>query len=92
MDISKTLGQTRDVTYNVRSELANLSPMPEKTEKLSAEIAEVKKEILLLKKNFKKQMSCPSCGKIVLAKFKICPYCGEALQLSLKQVIVKKLK
>jgi len=90
--ISKVLGQTQDITYNVRSELVNLRPMPEKTEELSAEIAEVKKEIVMLKENFKKQMSCPSCGNIILPRFKICPYCGEALQLSPEQVIVKKFK
>lgn len=92
MDISKVIGQTRDITYNVKSELVNLRPMPEKTEELSAEIEEVKKEIIMLKENFKKQISCPSCGSIILARFKICPYCGESLQLSLKQVIVEKLK
>ena len=35
---------------------------------------------------------CPDCGTKTLPNFKICPYCGEVLQLSLKQVIVKKLK
>ena len=90
--ISTVLGQTKDLTYNVRSELANLRPMPEKTERLSAEITEVKKEILKLKQNFKKPNSCPSCDNPVLARFKICPYCGESLLLSPEQVIVKNLK
>ena len=90
--ISEVLGQTKDLTYNVRSELANLRPMPEKTERLSAEITEVKKQILKLKQNFKKPNSCPSCGNPVLARFKICPYCGESLLLSPEQVIVKNLK
>ena len=90
--ISNVLGQTRDITYNVRSELANLRPIPEKTEKLSAEIKEVKKQLVMLKKNFKKPNSCPSCGNPVLARFKICPYCGESLQLSPEKVIIKNFK
>jgi hypothetical protein len=91
-NISQVLGQTKDITYNVRSELLNLRQMPEKTEKLSTELKEVKKEIIQLKKNFKKPNTCPSCGNIILAKFKICPYCGEALQLSPEKIIVKRLK
>lgn len=91
-DISNVLGQTKDVTYNVRSELVNLRPIPEATEKLNAEIKQVKKELVSLKENFKKSKSCPSCGKDILAKFKLCPYCGESLQLSPEQVIVKKYK
>ena len=87
--ISTVLGQTKDITYNVRSELVNLRPIPQTTEKLSADIKEVKKEIVKLKKNFKKQNTCPSCGGNVLTTFKICPYCGEALQLSPEKIIVK---
>ena len=34
-NISQVLGQTKDITYNVRSELVNLRQMPERTEKLS---------------------------------------------------------
>ena len=90
-DISKVLGQTKDITYNVRSELVNLRPIPETTEKLRAEIKQVKKEIVKLKGNFKKPKACPSCGNSVLAKFKICPYCGESLKLSPEQVILKKM-
>lgn len=88
--ISTVLGQTKDLTYNVRSELVNLRPITETTEKLSAEIREVKEELVKLKKNSKKQEPCPSCGSTVLAKFKICPYCGEALQLSPEKIIVEK--
>lgn len=91
-NISQVLGQTKDITYNVRSELVNLRQMPERTEKLRSELKEVKNEIVQLKKNFKKPNTCPSCGNIVLAKFKICPYCGEALQLSPEKIIVKKFK
>lgn len=42
-NISNVLGQTKDLTYNVRSELANLRPIPEKTEKLRSEIIGNKK-------------------------------------------------
>jgi uncharacterized OB-fold protein len=67
------LAQTRDVTYNVRAELVNLRFLPEETERLSAEIEELKN----VKENFKKPNLCPSCGNIVLPRFKVCPYCGE---------------
>jgi len=90
--ISSVLGQTKDITCNLRSELVNLRPLPEKTEELSSEIEKMKKELLVLKKNFKKPNSCPSCGNTILTRFKICPYCGESLQLSPEQVIVKNLK
>ena len=90
--ISEVLGQTRDITYNVRSELAALRPIPETTQKLSDELKEIKKEIITLKKSFKKPNTCPSCGNNVLARFKICPYCGEALQLRPEKIIVKNLK
>jgi len=90
--ISEVLGQTKDVTYNVRSELVDLRSLPETTKKLSAELKEVKKEIINLKKTFKKPNTCPSCGNTILTRFKICPYCGEALQLSPEKVIVKNYK
>jgi rubrerythrin len=88
--ISQVLAQTKDITYNVRSELTNLRPIPEATKKLSAEINEVKKEIVKLKKSFKKPKICPSCGNNVLTRFKICPYCGETLQLYPEKIIIKQ--
>jgi hypothetical protein len=90
--MSEVLGQTRDLTYNVRSELVNLRPIPQTTEELSAEIKEIKEEITNLKESFKKPNACPSCGNTVLARFKICPYCGETLQLKPENIIVKNLK
>jgi hypothetical protein len=90
--ISEVLGQTKDITYNVRSELVNLRSIPRITEKLSIEINEIKKEIAKLKKNYKKQSTYPSCENPVLKKFKICPYCSESLQLKPENVIVKNLK
>ena len=77
--LSEVLGQTKDVTYNVRSELLSLRPIPNETKKISVEIAEMKKEIIKLKNNFQKTLNCPSCGNILSEKIKICPYCGEAL-------------
>jgi len=84
---NKVLAQTRDITYNVRSELINLRTLPEETERLSTEIEELKN----LKQNFKKPSLCPSCGNIVLPRFKVCPYCGENLHLTPEKV-VKMLK
>ncbi len=89
--ISTMLGQTKDLTYNVRSELVSLRSIPKKTDKLSAEIKEVKNELFTLKESLKKIKTCPSCNKNVLDNFKICPYCGEALKLSPEKVIIKKL-
>jgi rubrerythrin len=88
---NKVLAQTRDITYNVRSELVNLRSLPEETERLSAEIEELKKELKNLKQNFKKPNLCPSCGNIVLPRFKVCPYCGENLHIT-PQKAVKMLK
>ena len=88
---NKVLAQTRDITYNVRSELINLRTLPEETERLSTEIEELKKELKNLKQNFKKPSLCPSCGNIVLPRFKVCPYCGENLHLTPEKV-VKMLK
>ncbi len=90
--LSEVLGQTKDITYNVRSELVPLRPIPNETKKISVEIADVKKEIIRLKKNFQKTKNCPSCGNIASETFKICPYCGEALRLKPENIIVKNLK
>ena len=84
---NKLLAQTRDITYNVRSELTNLRNLPEETEKLSTEIEELKKELKNLKENFKKPNLCPSCGNIVLPRFKVCPYCGENLYVTPEKVV-----
>jgi len=84
---NKVLAQTRDITYNVRSELINLRTLPEETERLSTEIEELKKELKNLKQNFKKPSLCPSCGNIVLPRFKVCPYCGENLHLTPEKVV-----
>jgi rubrerythrin len=88
---NKVLAQTRDLTYNVRSELVNLRSLPEETERLSAEIEELKKELKNVKENFKKPNLCPSCGNIVLPRFKVCPYCGENLHVTPEKA-VKMLK
>ena len=88
---NKVLAQTRDITYNVRSELVNLRTLPTETERLSTEIEGLKKELKKLKENFKKPNLCPSCGNIVLPRFKVCPYCGENLHVT-PEKIVKMLK
>jgi len=84
---NKVLAQTRDITYNVRSELVNLRTLPEETERLSTEIEELKKEVKNLKENFKKPNLCPSCGNIVLPRFKVCPYCGENLHVTPEKAV-----
>lgn len=89
--ISTMLGQTKNLTCNVRSELVNLRSIPQKTDKLSAELKQVKKVLFQLKQSVKKSKTCPSCNKDVLDSFKICPYCGEALKLSPEKIIIKKL-
>jgi len=44
--ISQVLAQTKDITFNVRSELTNLRSILETTQSLSEEIKEVKKNLL----------------------------------------------
>ena len=90
--INEALGQTKDITYNIRSELVNLRSLPQTTKELGSELKTIKKEIINLKKTFKKPNKCPSCGNTILTRFKICPYCGEALQLSPEKVIVTNYK
>jgi methyl-accepting chemotaxis protein len=89
--LSNLVGQTKDLTHNVKSELVSLRSVPQKTEKLSVEIKQVKNELSKLKQSLKKSKSCPSCNRDVLDNFKICPYCGEALLLSPEKVIIKKM-
>jgi len=84
---NKVLAQTRDVTFNVRSELVNLRSLPEETERLSKEVEGLKKELKKLKENFKKPNLCPSCGNTVLPRFKVCPYCGENLHITPEKVV-----
>jgi rubrerythrin len=84
---NKVLAQTRDVTFNVRSELVNLRSLPEETERLSKEVEGLKKELKKLKENFKKPNLCPSCGNTVLPRFKVCPYCGENLHITPEKAV-----
>lgn len=88
-DNSKLLGQTRDLTYNVRSELVNLRPLPEGAMKLSTEHEQLRNDLRNLIENFKNPSQCPSCGSLVLQRYKLCPYCGETLQLEPEKVIVE---
>jgi len=88
-DNSKLLGQTRDITYNVRSELVNLRPLPEGAMKLSTEHEALRNDLKNLIENFKNPSQCPSCGSLVLQRYKLCPYCGETLQLSPEKVIME---
>jgi hypothetical protein len=84
---NKLLAQTRDVTFNVRSELVSLRSLPEETERLNSEIEELKNELKQLKENFKKPNLCPSCGNIVLPRFKVCPHCGENLHTTPEKAV-----
>jgi len=90
---NKIIAQINDLAYNIRSELTAIRPLTEGIEKISSEIEKLKKEIRKIKVEIKKQNVCPTCGKELSPDFKICPYCGENLQLIPKAVIkLKKYK
>jgi len=90
---NKIVAQIRDLTYNIRAELTAIQPLAEGIEKINSEIEKLKKELKKIKTEIKKPNVCPTCGKEISPDFKICPYCGENLQLIPKAVIeLKKYK
>jgi ribosomal protein L32 len=86
------LAKVRDLVYNVRTEVQELQPLKENTEKLRTELSHMKKEIRKFEENL--SLKCPNvcsvCGKPILPQFKVCPYCGENMKVLPKTVIALK--
>jgi len=84
------LGQIKDMTYNVRTEVKEIQPLTENVEKLKTELSRLKREFKKFEENIKHPNKCPMCGKPILPEFKVCPYCGENLKLLPEAVIALK--
>jgi ribosomal protein L32 len=76
---NQILAQVKDMVYNVRTDVKEIQPLKESTEKLRAELSLLKKEIKRIEEKVQFPNVCPACGKPMLPEFKICPYCGEQI-------------
>jgi ribosomal protein L32 len=84
------LAQVKDMMYNVRTEVKEIQPLTENVEKLKTELNRLKRGFKKFEENVKHPDKCPTCGKPILPKFKVCPYCGENLKLLPEAVIALK--
>lgn len=76
---NQILAQVKDMVYNVRTDVKEIQPLKESTEKMRAELSLLKKEIKKIEEKVQFPNLCPACGKPMLPEFKICPYCGEQI-------------
>jgi methyl-accepting chemotaxis protein len=84
------LSQVRDLIYNVRTEVKEIQPLSEGTEKIRAELSSLRKELKKIEEKVQFPNLCPACGKPLLPEFKICPYCGENIKVQSAPVISLK--
>jgi len=87
---NQTLAQVQDLIYNVRTDVKEIQPLKESTEKIRAEITSLKKELKKIEEKVQFPNICPACGKPLLPEFKICPYCGENIKMQTAPVIALK--
>ncbi|MGD8566116.1 MAG: hypothetical protein PVF96_07185 [Candidatus Bathyarchaeota archaeon] len=81
------LAKITDMTQNVRTEVKEIQPLRETMVKLKTELSGLRVKVTKIEKNANLQSNCPTCGKPILAEFKVCPYCGENIKLLSKQPI-----
>ena len=89
---SETLAQVKDLMRNVRAEVKDIQPIKETIEKTRIELKSVKKQMTTLEEKLLFTIICPACGKLLRPDFKLCPYCGENIQLQQKMIVVKDYK
>lgn len=89
---SETLAQVKDLMRNVRAEVKDIQPIKETIEKTRTELKSVKKQMTALEEKLLFTIICPACGKLLRPDFKLCPYCGENIQLQQKMIVVKDYK
>ena len=89
---SETLAQVKDLTRNMRAEVKDIQPIKETIEKTRTELKSVKKQMTALEEKLLFTIVCPACGKLLRPDFKLCPYCGENIQLQQKMIVVKDYK
>jgi rRNA maturation endonuclease Nob1 len=87
---NEILAQVKDLIYNVRTEVKEIRPLRENFEKMKTELGGLRKETRKLEDKVNFQILCPACGKPLLPEFKICPYCGEGMELHQAPVITLK--
>lgn len=78
---SETLSQVKDLIRNVRAEVKDISPIKESIEKTNADMNKIKKQLITLEEKVLFPMICPSCRKPIRADFRLCPYCGMAMEV-----------
>jgi rRNA maturation endonuclease Nob1 len=76
---TSALTSLRDVTFNVRAEILNLSTLRVEVENLKNMLTHLNRSIKKLEQKMSEQKVCPTCGKKVSETFRICPFCGENL-------------
>jgi rRNA maturation endonuclease Nob1 len=89
---SETLAQVKDLMRNMRVEVKDIQPIKETVEKTKIELTSVKKQIKTLEEKMLFTIVCPACGKLLRPDFKLCPYCGENINLQEKMIAVKDFK
>jgi rRNA maturation endonuclease Nob1 len=89
---SETLAQVKDLMRNMRAEVKDIQPIKETIEKTRIELKSVKKQMTTLEEKLLFTIICPACGKLLRPDFKLCPYCGENIQLQQKMIVVKDYK
>ena len=89
---SETLAQVKDLMRNMRAEVKDIQPIKETIEKTRTELHSVKKQMIALEEKLLFTIICPACGKLLRPDFKLCPYCGENIQLQQKMIVVKDYK
>lgn len=77
---NQTISQVKDLVYNVRTDVKEIQPLKESTEKIRAELTNLKKELKKIEEKVQFPNLCTACGKPLLPEFKICPYCGEKVK------------
>jgi DNA repair exonuclease SbcCD ATPase subunit len=89
---SETLAQVKDLMRNMRAEVKDIQPIKETIEKTRTELKSLKKQMTTLEEKLLFTIICPACGKLLRPDFKLCPYCGENIQLQQKMIVVKDYK
>lgn len=84
---TRALTSLKDVTFNVRAEVLNLSPLRVEVENLKAMLTHLNKTIKKMEQKMSEQKVCPACGKKVSETFRLCPFCGENLLKPTREMI-----
>jgi rRNA maturation endonuclease Nob1 len=84
------LAEVKDLICNVRTEAKEIQPLRESVEKIKTELSSLRKDLKKIEERAVFQNLCPACGKPLLPDFKLCPYCGENINLLPEKIISVK--